>query len=162
MRNKENATQVEADRGKTTEDWTAEIGVVHGTPCKLGDGWGINVGLTAEQEKVIERRHHAACADGDHWQDYLKGVHAVSVDRSGRTRTLVITDGSRGPTHDFNGNATVRCNAEPRQPERPTPAQRRKPVQSGGDIKIEPPPLRREPSGPSAGQNQPAVSRTTR
>ena len=114
------ATSVPALEAKPTEgmpDWTRKIGILYGTPAKVGGGWGIEVALTVQQEKLIDHEFRKLADRGDHSTDALKGHAAMSIDKSGRARTLTITDGSRGIRYDMYDNPTIRCETRPRHPE---------------------------------------------
>ena len=127
-------------RASLTDDnaWTAwkdAVGELRGKPTKLDEGWGVQITPTARQTVLIEARQSAA---NDHLDldavlelDHLNGMDAVSVDRSGRERTLKITDSNTyGSRFDLDGNTIWTCTAQARQPNRYEPT---KPVVRGAD-----------------------------
>ena len=127
-------------RASLTDDnaWTAwkdAVGELRGKPTKLDEGWGVQITPTARQTVLIEARQSAA---NDHLDldavlefDHLNGMDAVSVDRSGRERTLTITDSNTyGSRFDMDGSTIWTCAAEARQPSRYEPT---KPVVRGAD-----------------------------
>ena len=113
--------------------WKDAVGKLRGTPTKLDEGWGVQITPTARQTALIEARQHAA---NDHLDldevlefDHLKGMDAVSVDRSGRERTLTITDSNTyGSRFDMDGSTVWTCATKPQQPNRYKPT---KPVVRG-------------------------------
>ena len=100
------------------QDWTRKVGVLYGVPIKLGGSWGVAIYPTVQQNALLEVDRRAACDRGDYSEDYLRGRAAVSVDSSGRSRSLMITDPRAGWRHDMYGNMSVHCNAVPRAVER--------------------------------------------
>lgn len=87
-------------------DWTRTIGVLYGTPTRVGDGWGIAIHPTRQE-------------DGSYDYGYLKGMAAVSIDRNGRGRAVTITEPRDAFVYDMEGNPYCRCATRPRTPERP-------------------------------------------
>ena len=117
--------------------WSDAVGELRGKPRKLDDGWGIEITLTAQQAELVEARQRAVNdnpdADIDRILafDHLRGMDAVSVDRSGRERPVRITDSNTyGSRYDYDGNTVWTCKTEPRQPERYEPT---KPVVRGAE-----------------------------
>ncbi len=100
-------------------DWTKSIGVLYGTPARVGGGWGVAIYPTRQQEALLEVARNRYDETGRYDDGYLKGLEAVSIDKNGRERTLTITE-PRGFMHDMSGNAYCRCGTEPRTPERST------------------------------------------
>ena len=105
--------------------WSDAVGELRGKPRKLDDGWGIEITLTARQAELVEARQRAVNdnpdADIDRILafDHLRGMDAVSVDRSGRERPVRITDSNTyGSRYDYDGNTVWTCKTEPPAAER--------------------------------------------
>lgn len=94
-------------------DWTKSIGVLYGTPTKVGDGWGIAIYPTRQQDALIEQRRHTYNEAGRYDDGYLVGLDAASIDKNGHVRTLTISE-PRGFAYDMNGNIHCRCKTTPR------------------------------------------------
>ena len=139
--------------------WKDAVGELRGKPVKMDDGWGVQIMPTKRQTVLIEARQHAA---NDHLDldavlefDHLNGMDAVSVDRSGRERSLTITDSKTyGSRFDMDGSTIWTCAAEVRQPSR---YELTKPVVRGADRPVgagQP-----EPAGRTRAGTPPAPSR---
>ena len=100
------------------QDWTRKVGILYGVPIKVGGSWGVAIYPTVQQNELLEVDRRAACDRGDYSEDYLRGRAAVSVDSSGRSRSLMITDPRAGWRYDMYGNMTAHCNAVPRPVDR--------------------------------------------
>ena len=117
--------------------WKKAVGELRGKPTKLESGWGIEITLTPDQEKLIEARRNAVDnapslgIDDVLAFDHLRDMDAVSVDRSGRERKVTIVDSNTyGSRYDYDGNTVWTCTTKPRQPDRYQPT---KPVVRGAD-----------------------------
>lgn len=111
---------LEAKPVKGMRDWTRSIGVLYGTPTRVGDGWGIAIYPTRQQEALLEIEGQKHEDSGSHDQGYLKGMAAVSIDKNGRARAVTITEPRDAFVYDMGGNAYCRCATKPRTPERST------------------------------------------
>lgn len=90
-------------------DWTQSIGVLYGTPTKVGDDWGVRIYPTRQQEALIDVRRQEYYDRTEQYDDgYLKGLDAVSIDKNGRVRTLTIAE-PRGFVYDMDGNINCTC-----------------------------------------------------
>ena len=108
------ATAVEGIR-----DWTKSIGVLYGTPTRVGDGWGVAIYPTRQQEALLEvARHDYEDKTGRYDDGYMQGLPAASIDKNGTVRTLTISDTRQDFVYDIDGNAYCRCKTVPRTPER--------------------------------------------
>ena len=102
-------------------DWTKQLGVLYGTPTKVGDGWGVSIHPTRQQEALLDKRREEHQAGGAYDDNYMIGMPAASIDRSGRVRALTIVDASRGWSYDMYGNISIGCRTSPREPARENP-----------------------------------------
>ena len=104
---------LEATAVDGVKDWTKSIGVLYGTPTRVGDGWGVSIYPTRQQEALIDIERKKYNETGKYDDGYLEGLPAVSIDKSGRVRTLTITE-PRDFRYDMNGNIHCSCAATPR------------------------------------------------
>lgn len=104
------------------QDWTRKIGVLYGTPVELHDGWGVNIYPTRQQNALLDKaRREQEATTGAYDESYMNGRAAVSIDKSGRVRTLMIRDASRGWRYDMYGNISIACTTCAREPSRTNP-----------------------------------------
>ncbi|MCY4506532.1 MAG: hypothetical protein OXG35_06180 [Acidobacteria bacterium] len=129
--------------------WKEAVGELRGKPAKTEAGWGAELKPTARQTALIEARQDVVNDRLDLNRvlefDHLKGLDAVSVDRSGRERQLTVTDSNTwGSRFNMDGDTLWTCATAPRERDRyePTP-----PVIRGADRPV--------------GGGPPELSRTT-
>ena len=144
---------LEAKRVDGMQDSTKKVGVLCGTPTKLHDGWGVSIHPTRQQKALLDERRREYEATGAYDEGYMKGLPAVSIDKSGRVRSLTIRDASYGWSFDMYGNSSIRCRTSPREPDR---AGGRKPLRQGGDPEVRLPARRPRVSAGGPAGNRPA------